>query len=181
MLTDKSANPLKSKSNRSRGANGKPHPVKSITQASGEVVRFWIDGEWNDFKGDLISLALVCEDGSEWYEVLECNNPSPWVARHVLPVTQKHPVSKAQMQVSLSKYLARYPAVHIIADWPEDIERFCALLITGPGEMLMLRQIRLTFEIDRDLDSNGSKIPHQALADARSMKVKYSLAHREGD
>jgi hypothetical protein len=134
-------------------------------------MNFWIDAEWNDFKGDLISMALVCEDGSEWYEVLECKNPSPWPAKHVMPVTQKRPVSKASMQASLSKYLAEYLAVHIIADWPEDIERFCALLITGPGEMLGLNQTRLTFEINRDLHSNGSKIPHQALADARSLKA----------
>jgi hypothetical protein len=80
--------------------------------------------------------------------------------------------------VSLSKYLAKYRTVHIIADWPEDVERFCALLITGPGEMLGLRQTRLTFEINRNLDSSESKIPHQALADARSMKLKYAQLPR---
>jgi hypothetical protein len=135
-------------------------------------MKFWIDCEWNDFKGDLISMALVAEDGSEWYQVLECENPSPWIAKNVMTVTQKSPVSKAHMRVSLSKYLAKYPTVHIVADWPEDIERLCALLIVGPGEMLTLAQTRLTFEINRNLDSSLSKVPHQALADARSMKLK---------
>jgi hypothetical protein len=141
-------------------------------------MKFWIDCEWNGFKGELISMALVGEDGSEWYEVLKCPNPSTWVAKHVMSVTHKSSVSKSRMQVSLSKYLAKYPIVHIIADWPEDVERFCALLITGPGEMLSLSQSRLSFEINRDLDSNDSKIPHQALADARSMKLKYSQLPR---
>jgi hypothetical protein len=138
------------------------------------TMKIWIDCEWNDFKGELISMALVAEDGSEWYEVLECANPSPWIAKHVMSVTQKDPISKARMQSSLSKYLAKYPTAHIISDWPEDIERFCALLITGPGKMLGLRQARLTLEINFNLNSNDSKIPHQALADARSMKLKYS-------
>jgi hypothetical protein len=142
------------------------------------LMKLWIDCEWNDFKGELISMALVAEDGSEWYEVLKCANPSPWVVKHVMCVTQKSSVTKARMQVSLSKYLAKYRTVHIIADWPEDVERFCALLITGPGEMLGLRQTRLTFEINRNLDSSESKIPHQALADARSMKLKYAQLPR---
>jgi hypothetical protein len=68
----------------------------------------------------------MAEDGSEWYEVLECAKPSPWIAKHVMSVTEKDPISNARMQSSLSKYLAEYSAVHIIADWPEDIERFCA-------------------------------------------------------
>jgi hypothetical protein len=44
--------------------------------------------------------------------------------------------------------------------------------------MLGLRQTRLTFEINRNLDSSESKIPHQALADARSMKLKYAQLPR---
>jgi len=136
-------------------------------------MRFWIDCEWNDFQGDLISMALVAEDDSEWYEVLKCADPSPWVAKHVMSVTRKSPISKARMQASLSKFLAKYPAIHIIADWPEDIERFCGLLITGPGKMLGFRQSLLTLEINFNLDTNDSKVPHQALADARAMKLKY--------
>jgi hypothetical protein len=91
-----------------------------------------------------------------------------------MSVTQKPPVSLARMRVSLCKYLAKYPTDYIIADWPEDIERFCALLITGPCEMMTLRQTQLCFEINRKLDSNESKTPHQSLADARSMKLQYS-------
>jgi hypothetical protein len=94
-------------------------------------------------------------------------------------VTRKSPISKARMQASLSRFLAKYPAVHIIADWPEDIERFCALLITGPGKMLGFRQSQLTLEVNFNLDSSDSKVPHQALADARAMKFKH--IHSETD
>lgn len=48
-------------------------------------MRLFIDGEWNSFGGDLISLALVAEDGREWYEVLDCVDPHPWVAENVIP------------------------------------------------------------------------------------------------
>lgn len=132
-------------------------------------MKFWIDGEWNSFKGDLISMALVCEDGSEWYEVLGCKKPDPWVALHVMPHLAKTAVSLLQMQASLVGYLHKYTRIEIIADWPEDIERFCSLLITGPGEMLPIGP-RIHFTIDRMLNSEASAIPHQALADARAMQ-----------
>lgn len=130
-------------------------------------MKFWIDGEWNDFKGPLISMALVGEDGGEWYEVLPCSNPSPWVARNVIPVLGKPAVTLTHMQVSLMEFLRRYDRVHIVSDWPEDIERFCALLITGRGERISTPP--LSFEIDSTLNSEQSAVPHNALADARAI------------
>ena len=40
-------------------------------------MRLWIDTEYNGFKGALISMALIDEEGREWYEVLKCRSPSP--------------------------------------------------------------------------------------------------------
>lgn len=134
-------------------------------------MKFWIDGEWNDFRGDLISMALVGEDGSEWYEVLECLSPKPWIARNVIPNLGRPAVSLSHMQVSLVEYLRTFDSVHIVSDWPEDIERFCALLITGPGERIDTPP--LTFEIDRNLNSNESLVPHNALCDARALRGKH--------
>ena len=129
-------------------------------------MRLWIDCEFNDFQGPLISMAIVAEDGREWYESLGCDNPSPWVAANVMPIIGKEPVSREAMQSSLCKWLAQYEAIHVIADWPEDIAHFCQTLITGPGYRLATPA--LTLEIVR-IDG-GSEIPHNALADARGIR-----------
>jgi len=130
-------------------------------------MRLYIDGEWNSYKGDLISMALVAEDGREWYEVLECRNPDPWVAEHVMPKLDKQPVTLDMMRESLRVFLEQFKTVEIIADWPEDIERFCGLLIYGPG--LRIATPPLVMVVRRDLNSGASLKPHQALADARAM------------
>jgi hypothetical protein len=133
-------------------------------------MRIWIDTEFNEFKGELISMALVAEDGREFYESLGCENPGAWVAANVMPIICKDPVGKLDMQESLGEFLARYDAVHIVADWPEDIQHFCETLITGPG--YRLDTPLLTMEIRRDLDA-ASVLPHNALEDARAIKRRH--------
>lgn len=133
-------------------------------------MRIWIDTEFNEFKGELISMALVAEDGREWYEVTYCENPGDWVAKNVMPILNKDPIPKIEMQTGLALFLSRYPSAHIIADWPEDIAHFCNLLITGPGYRLDTPP--LTMEIRRDLDAM-SLLPHNALEDARAIMRKH--------
>lgn len=132
-------------------------------------MKFWIDGEWNSYGGELISLALVDEDDAYFYECIPCAAPNPWVAENVIPVIGGARVtSRDGMRASLAAFLSKYPSVHIVADWPEDIAHFCALLISGPGTRINTPP--LTMEIRRDLNSDGSVVPHNALEDARSMK-----------
>lgn len=130
-------------------------------------MKYWIDCEFNDYLGSLISMALVCEDGREWYEVLECHNPSEWVAINVIPVLGKIPISRKDMQASLSAFLMVYDSAVIISDWPEDIKHFCELLIRGPGKRIDTPILNMV--VDRNLDSEQSKIPHNALSDARAI------------
>jgi len=127
----------------------------------------YIDTEFNEFKGELISMALVAEDGNEFYEVLECANPGSWVAVHVMPFLEKAPVDKRTLQAKLQMFLFKYDTIHLIADWPEDIKHFCETLITGPG--VCLNYPPLTMECRRDLSSKDSKVPHNALHDARAI------------
>ncbi len=133
-------------------------------------MRFWLDTEFNSYKGELISMALVGEDGREWYEVLHCEKPDPWVAQHVIPVLQKRAITTIEMAASLSMFLARYKEVKIIVDWPDDIAYFCRAIITGPGTRIDTPE--LTFEIKRYLGATSelSLIPHNALYDARALK-----------
>lgn len=131
------------------------------------MTRIYIDTEFNEFKGELISMALVAEDGNEFYEVLDCPNPSSWVAQHVMPFLERDPVDKQIFQTKLQQFLFQYKWIHLIADWPEDIKHFCDALITGPG--MCLNHPRITMEIRQDLSSVDSKVPHNALHDARAI------------
>ena len=129
-------------------------------------MKLFIDGEWNSFGGELISLALVAEDGREWYEVVSCPEPDPWVAANVIPKLGKEAVPRYQLRQSLERFLAGFDSVHIVADWPEDIAHFCNVLITGPGERINTPP--LTMEVLRV--NSVSENPHNALADARGLK-----------
>ena len=132
-------------------------------------MRIWIDTEFNEYKGDLISIALVDDDGIAFYEVVPCATPKSWVAANVIPKLYRAPIPFDTMQSRLETWLLRYDSIHIIADWPEDIEHFCAALITGPGERLNTPP--LTMEVRRDLDASISTRPHNALADAEANRV----------
>lgn len=128
-------------------------------------MRLFIDCEFNGFGGELISMALVAEDGQEFYEVLECKNPVPWVEENVMPILGKEPVSIEQLQYRLANFLLKFDEIHVIADWPEDLMWFCRTVIVGPGQRMGLPP--LTLEL---IPVNApSELPHNALADARGI------------
>jgi len=129
-------------------------------------MRFFLDCEFNEFKGELISMALVSEYDHEWYEVLPCENPGSWVKENVIPILNKKEISFKEFTKSLQNFLSQFQSIHIIADWPEDIAHFCNSLITGPG--YRINTPPLTMEIIR-IDA-PSKLPHNALADARGIR-----------
>lgn len=129
-------------------------------------MRLFLDCEFNGFKGQLISMALVSDDGHEWYEVLHCQNPVDWVAEHVMPILFKPTTDPLLFAISLQAFLSQFPTIHIVADWPEDIQHFCNALITGPGQRINTPP--LTLEILR-IDS-VSEVPHNALHDARGIR-----------
>jgi hypothetical protein len=113
-------------------------------------------------------MALVGDD--EFYEVLE-HGPikDKWVDFHVEPVLDKSPISKYDFQLLLSKFINGKGDLTIVADWPDDIKYFCQALITAPG--MALNTPKINFVLDRSLNSKASKIPHNALEDARAIKV----------
>jgi len=126
----------------------------------------YIDCEWNDYRGDLISMALVSQDGDEFYEVLGCDNPTDWVKHNVMPVLFKKAVSRDVFTTRLKDYLALFnnTSIKIIADWPEDISRFCDALIIGPGDRIGPADIE--FVVSPMINRYSSDIPHNALHDA---------------
>lgn len=144
-----------------------------------------IDCEWDGFateserSGDLISMALVAEDGSEFYEVLPYSNLTAWVENNVVPVLNKQPITYHEFQTKLSLFLSRFDGFKLIADWPEDIAKFCEALITGPGMRMGTPDFTMAI-IQVDI---VSKIPHNALEDARALmeallNLKYDETRR---
>ena len=129
-------------------------------------MKLWIDCEFNEYRGDLISLALVDEDGKEFYQSVGCFDPKPWVAKNVMPIINIEPVTIDLLQVRLEKFLAKYDSVHIISDFPTDVAYFCNALLTGPGTRLDTPP--LTMEVVR-VDGK-SDLPHNALADAHGLR-----------
>jgi hypothetical protein len=142
-------------------------------------VRYFLDTEFNGFGGALLSLAMVPDDGEEFYVTLECVDPIlPWVERNVLPYLDTVPVglvsprlSRREAADAIAAYLASDPEPEIIADWPEDLTQFCALLMIGPG--LMVPVPPLTFRLvplPGFSTAANSAVPHNALHDARALR-----------
>lgn len=132
------------------------------------MTKLFIDCEFNEFRGELISMAIVSEDGREWYEALPCANPGPWVSQHVMPIIGKQPLQNGiELALSLHAFLSQFDSVHLVADWPEDIKHFCDALIVAPGQRIDTPP--LTMEVRRDLDA-VSAIPHNALEDAKAIR-----------
>lgn len=130
----------------------------------------FIDCEFNSMDGDLISLALVGEDGNqEFYEVVECHQTiHPWVQENVVPHLDKAALTRATFQNKLQHFLKKFPSVTVMADYPADLRYLMHVVETGPGEWMMIQP--LTLEIDDRLSAKASKVPHNALSDARALR-----------
>jgi len=133
-------------------------------------MEIFLDCEFDGHKGKLLSMALVAGDGAEWYQVISKDATDQWVIDNVVPVlfsTDQH-----SEIMTLQEFLFQYEHIYIIADWPDDIKYFCEELVTAPGRRIDTP--RLYMEIRRDIDSQASKIPHNALADARAIRDAYA-------
>jgi hypothetical protein len=143
-------------------------------------MRYFLDTEYNGFGGQLLSLALVPEDGSEeFYVALECEAPvDPWVERHVLPFLDMVPeglqgprLSRRAAAEALAAWLEHDEAPDIVADWPEDLAQFAMLLVTGPGMMVPIPPLSLHFvPLHGFSTAANSVVPHNALHDARALR-----------
>lgn len=142
-------------------------------------MRYFLDTEYNGSGGDLISLALVAEHGDEeFYTSLPLPDVMhPWVERHVIPYLRHvpmgvdHQLDRKQAADHIVTYLEGDPDPVIVADWPEDLALFCALLVTGPGQMADINGLRLELVNAAGFSSAAnSQVPHNALHDARALR-----------
>lgn len=142
-------------------------------------MRYFLDTEFNGFGGALLALALVPEDGAEFYVTLECEDPiDPWVEQNVLPFLDMVPeglkgprLGRQEAADALAHYLAMDPEPELVADWPDDIALFCSLLLIGPGLMVPIPPLRLTLiPLPGFSTAANSEVPHNALHDARALR-----------
>ena len=143
------------------------------------ALRYFLDTEYNGWGGALLSLALVPDDGEELYLTLDWQGLlEEWVERNVLPYLDAVPeslvsprMSRADAARTVAHYLAGDPDPLIVADWPEDLALFNALLVTGPGVMAEVPPLRFQFiPLTGFSTAANSKVPHNALHDARAFR-----------
>nr|WP_283937498.1 hypothetical protein [Sphingomonas anseongensis] len=129
-----------------------------------------------------MSLALVPDDGEELYVTLATDEPIvEWVQRHVVPYLDTVPeqltcprLSRSDAAGAVERYLRHDDEAVIIADWPEDIAQFCNLMITGAGDMIDVRDVTFRLlPLSNFSTAANSKVPHNALHDARSLRDHY--------
>lgn len=143
-------------------------------------MRYFLDTEFNGFGGELISLALVPEDGGEelYLTLAGADPPNDWVARHVVPYLDTVPVGlvsprmdRKSAATAIGAYLAHDSVPEIIADWPDDIALFVQLLSVEPGRIVPVPDIvfRLV-NLPGFSTSVNSAVPHNALHDARALR-----------
>lgn len=134
-------------------------------------MNFFLDCEFDIPSNQLISVGIVSEDGNrEFYEVVEHPNiQDEWVMTNVIPILGKKAISRKEYQANLVKWCSQFVKMNIIVNHPNDLVFFNSSLICGDvGEWLELPP--LTFVVDRDLSGKGSKLIHNALADAVSTR-----------
>jgi hypothetical protein len=142
-------------------------------------VRYYLDTEFDGFGGDLISLALVREDGASLYRILKFSADDEWVLKNVVPILDSCPVragpaiSHAALAGAIEDFLTGDPNPVIVADWPDDVAYFSKALITGPGTMIAIP--RVTFEVRR-VDAYPTTlhgaVQHNAWWDAMALRHK---------
>lgn len=105
------------------------------------MIRYYLDTELTDLDGEIISLALVCEDGRSLYLVTHelPESTSPWVLKNVVPFLYDCPevpliLNPKHWGHEISEFIyGRAAPPQIIADWPTDIVRLCEALRDGSG------------------------------------------------
>ncbi|USN15530.1 ribonuclease H [Brevundimonas phage vB_BpoS-Kikimora] len=149
-------------------------------------MNYFLDCEFDGFGGDLLSLALIRQDGAKsLYIILDrAEQPcTPWVEENVKPLLESVPddlsiwkgLTPADAARTIAAYLLGDDRPHIISDWPDDIAYFCRALMTGPGEMVAKHH--LTFEMMRVQSyptSLEGAVQHNAYWDAMALRHLFS-------
>jgi hypothetical protein len=132
-------------------------------------LRYFLDCEFNGFGGELMSMALVSEADDEFYEVLEIDGEyEPWVAENVVPYLGKPSVFMEEFRSKLFAFLRVHSDVEIVCDWPADA--LYLMFVMMGADHTETQMIPMTIKMV-DLGELKSAIPHNALWDARAIRM----------
>lgn len=132
-------------------------------------MRAFLDCEFL-WRGDLLSMGIVTDDGREWYEVIEPPpdiSLFPWVVTNILSVADKEPVHPEVFRLSLHAFLSSLSSIEIIADWPADLAHFFSMLAGREEGSALVIPVIARIVPKQNLVSS---IPHNALSDARALR-----------
>jgi hypothetical protein len=143
-------------------------------------VKYYLDTEFNSYLGELISLALIREDGKSLYMVYPALPAySQWVKENVVPHLLTPPTwivqlaKRSNAAAYLEEFFSGDDNIEVITDWPDDIKYFCEELIVGPGEMVKIPGIRFqVVRVDAYPTTLEGAVQHNAWWDAMALKVK---------
>jgi uncharacterized protein YodC (DUF2158 family) len=168
-----------------RGSTHRPGSAAGPSHAlDGNLMRYYIDTEFNGFGGRLISMALIREDGRSiyfmlaWGAVAMDDGVDPWVLQNVIPILRDCPepplvLTEPGAASYIAKFLSGDEDPVIIADWPDDLRHFCELIITGPGEMISIPGLRMEVKrVDAYPTTVENAVQHNAWWDALALKAK---------
>lgn len=137
-------------------------------------MRLFLDTEFNEFGGELISMALVTDDGREWYQVRKMTTASgEWVAEHVIPKLEKDAIPDGHFVASFHAFIGQFDGCEVVADWPADFEHFTRLLSEAGRDLGFRIPIECTMRLVRGDDTITPDNPHNALSDARALRDWY--------
>ena len=136
--------------------------------------RAFVDTEFDSFGGRLISIAVVGDQGEEFYEVVTDTAVNPWVQEHVIPKLDQYPVSVESARESLVNFILRsFPdcQLQVYADWPDDLAHFFSLLSEPNGVTRIVTPVVGIFTRPPTVPKPDN--PHNALSDARALRKAF--------
>lgn len=152
-------------------------------------MKLYLDTEFNGFGGELISMALVCPDGRQWYAAKELRDLScgtlhsaydPWVAEHVLPKLEVDELSLAEFKSSFREFIRQFDNPTIICDWHADAIHFCEMLQGDDYGSSLDFACRVTI-LKTPPGEPRPENPHNALSDAMALMKWHQGTQIGGD
>lgn len=129
--------------------------------------QYYLDTEFNEHGGELISIALVDTEQRFFYAETPLKEKwKPWVLKHVKPLLTGPELEYTELRRQVAAFLGTVDC-EIICDWPADIALLCELLDAGGGNRVGPRNI--IFKLLGGIDCKPIT-PHHALSDAYALR-----------
>lgn len=147
-----------------------------------DLMKFYIDCEFDGHGGQLLSLAMVRSDGLGIHIKTHNEATDLWVLENVVPLMDNHNASMGQwipeneVGLSIKSFIGDCEAPIIVADSPVDIGRFCTAISTGSdGGWSSTGYPLMTFEVhnvDCYPTALEDAVRHNAWWDAMALRSK---------